>query len=339
MLEAAIDWDRRMVQLYRSREDSERGDENSDGVSQIERYLEDKGFLNPDPVIRIYGKYCRPREYLFRSYVYRLVALAAVARKFESQAFYIDSKFAHPEDFEFLKFSKAFLWALTTSDLPDDSFPGQDHVPNDELRPILDSCYRLTANGDPHSGSEPGGSVVFDLPRLDLLIASERKAVEERLQRGMPAHAVLRVDDESETESEVPAPHPPDDDYTPEGFGKILQLINGLRKPKPTDAAPRRLIWDRLCVLHLLTMAFIDEFGYGWQAHTRDDLKQAVGHITDRRTLSGLNDALDSPLALLPTGAREPLSHGSSKLDQRTTAAVRELLGERLSREGRPEGP
>jgi hypothetical protein len=123
-----------MVQLYRSRDDFDRDDGSPNGVSQIERYLEDKGFLNPDPVIRVYGKYCSPREYLFRSYVYRLVALGAIARKFESQAFYIDSQFAHPKDFEFLKFSKAFLWALTTSDLPDDSFPGQDHIPNDELR-------------------------------------------------------------------------------------------------------------------------------------------------------------------------------------------------------------
>ena len=329
MLEAAVDWDRRMVQLYRSREDAERDPNNPDGVSQIERYLEDDGFGNPDPVIRIYGKYCRPREYLFRSYIYRLVALAAIARKFESQAFYIDSKFAHAEDFEFLKFSKAFLWALTTSDLPDDSFPGQDHIPNDELRPILDSCYRATANGDPPAAWEDGGSAVFDLPRLDLLIASERQAVEERLKEGTPPHAASQV--ESETAGEAPAPEPPDDDYTPEGFGKVLQLINGLRKPKPTDDDPRRLIWDRLCALHLLTMAFIDEFGYDWQAHTRSDLKQAVGHITDKRTLSGLKDALDSPLALLPTRERKPLSH--AKLDQRTTAAVRELLGERLTHE------
>lgn len=331
MLEAAVDWDRRMVQLYRSREDVERDDGSLDGVSQVESYLEDKGFLNPNPVIRVYGKYCRPREYLFRSYVYRLVALGAIARKFESQAFYIDSKFAHPEDCEFLKFSKAFLWALTTSDLPDDSFPGQDHIPNDELRPILDSCYRATVNGELDSASEPR-SVVFDLPRLDVLIASERQAVQERLQKERPAHATLQVEDESETESEPPAREPQDDDYTPEGFGKILQLINGLRKPKTTTGeAPPRLIWDRLCVLHLLTMAFIDEFGYGWQAHTRDDLKQAVGHITDRRTISGLHEALGSPLALLPTGERKPLSHASSKLDQRTTAAVRELLEERLA--------
>ena|SRR3984885_9643982 len=330
MLEAAVDWDRRMVQLYRSREDFERDGGTPDGVSQIEGYLEDKGFLNPDPVIRVYGKYCHPREYLFRSYVYRLVALGAIARKFESQAFYIDSKFAHPEDFEFLKFSKAFLWALTTSDLPDDSFPGQDHVPNDELRPILDSCSRATVDGELDSASEPR-SVVFDLPRLDVLITSERQAVQERLQKERPAYATLQVEDESETESEPPAPETLDYDYTPEGFGKILQLINGLRKPQATGEVPPRLIWDRLCVLHLLTMAFIDEFGYRWQAHTRVDLTQAVGHITDRRTISGLHDALGSPLALLPTGERKSLPHASSKLDQRTTAAVRELLAERLA--------
>jgi hypothetical protein len=146
--------------------------------------------------------------------------------------------------------------------------------------------------------------VVFDLPRLDVLIASERHAVRERLRQRQPVHATLQVEDESETEPEPLAPEPPNDDYTPEGFGKILQLINGLRKPIPTGESPPRLIWDRLCVLHLLTMAFIDEFGYGWQAHTRDDLKQAVGNITDRRTISGLHDGLCSPLALLPAGEK-----------------------------------
>src|SRR6201989_1193424 len=64
MLEAAVDWDRRMVQLYRSREDFDRDDGSPNRVSQIEKYLEDKGFLNPDPVIRVYGKYCSPPGYL-----------------------------------------------------------------------------------------------------------------------------------------------------------------------------------------------------------------------------------------------------------------------------------
>jgi hypothetical protein len=330
MLEAAVDWDRRMVQLYESREEFERTGGTASGVSQIEVYLEDKGFLNPDPVVRVYGKYSRPCEYLFRSYVYRLVALCAIARKFESEAFYIDSHFAHPEDFEFLKFSKAFLWALTTSDLPDDSFPGQDHIPNDELRPILDSCYRQPINGEPASMSNHD-TVVFDLPRLDLLIERERLAVQDRLEKEKAAGANMQVKDDGEPESDSVDPDPEADVHAPEGFGKILQLINGLRKPQGTGGAPPRLIWDRLCVLHLLTIAFIDEFGYPWQTHTRDDLNQAVGHITDVRTIKGLHTALGRPLALLPIVGTKPLSGTSSKLAQRTTTAVSELLGERLA--------
>ena len=92
-------------------------------------------------------------------------------------------------------------------------------------------------------------------------------------------------------------------------------------------------------LLHLLTMAFIDAFGYSWQAHTRDDLDQAVEHITDTRTINGFDDALRSPLAFLPPGERKPPTHRSlkpgqgrsSKLGEPNTEAIAELLEKRLA--------
>lgn len=334
MLEAAVDWDRRMVQLYASREEFEREHPDSNGVSVIESYLEDKGFKNPDPVIRIYGKYCEPREYLFRSYVYRLLALCAIARKFESQAFYIDAHYAHPEDFEFLKFSKSFLWAVTSSDLPDDAFPGQDHIPNDDLRPILDSCYRASTEENTDSSSEPA-AVIFDLPKLDALIECERRAVQDRLAQAAPFRLVshaAETENASSGEEENPGGAISHDEYIPEGFGKVLQLINGLRKPNRNGGSgglPPRLIWDRLCVLHLLAMAFIDEFGYPWQAHDQRSLERAAGHITDDRTINGFATALDRPLALLPSSKTKSAPMQGRTKTGHSALVVIELLGSR----------
>jgi hypothetical protein len=144
LLEATVDWDRRMSQMYDSRERLEVAGEATPGtISKLEEYVEDEpGYGHYDPVIRIYGKFCKRDEYFFRSFAYRLVSLCVLARQFESEAFFIDSQVARPADFQFLKYAKSFLWAMTTADLPyKEAFPSWDHIPSDYLRPVLDSCY------------------------------------------------------------------------------------------------------------------------------------------------------------------------------------------------------
>lgn len=117
LLEAAVDWDRRMEQLYASRDElAERAPRPSpEARSTQEDFLNDNIFYgHPDPALRIYGKFCNREEYVFRSYVYRFLALCAIARKFEAEAFFIDHHVARREDFEFLKYAKSLLWAPTT---------------------------------------------------------------------------------------------------------------------------------------------------------------------------------------------------------------------------------
>src|SRR5947209_2195328 len=103
LLEAAIDWDRRMHQLYESRgEREERSSENpyeehqwaehASRLSAQEEFLDDPDYRDDGPVEARFGKYGSPKEYLFRSYIYRFVALCRLARRFETAAYYIDSK-------------------------------------------------------------------------------------------------------------------------------------------------------------------------------------------------------------------------------------------------------
>jgi hypothetical protein len=56
--------------------------------------------------------------------------------------------------------------ALTASDLSDDEFPGQSHFPNDQVRPLLDRCYRPLGN---------------DLP---FVVDVERREIPERCSEG-----------------------------------------------------------------------------------------------------------------------------------------------------------
>jgi hypothetical protein len=303
LLEAAVDWDRRMEQMYSSRVELEATRGASDRISVRESYLEDKEYFNhPDPVLRTYGKFCSRDEYFFRSFVYRLVALCAIARRFELEAFFIDSQVARPADFGFLKYAKSFLWVMSTTELPYGmDFPNYDHIPSDHLRPVLDSCYRTSeeTSADSNGSREPRCAAVFDLERLDLLVERERRAESEVRWREEARRALDRAiapqtgHDESERTEETPSTAR--QGYVAAGFGRLLMMVNGLRKP--TDEGSR-LAWDRFCVLHLLVLAFIHEFGYRWQRPKTEDLRQAVENITHSKTLIGFHDAISDPLAL-----------------------------------------
>jgi hypothetical protein len=71
MLETAVDWDRRMWQLY-----------TDDG-----RWLHEEDGRHVGP-----ASYADREQYMPRSYVFRFLSRCAIARKFETQALYIDSR-------------------------------------------------------------------------------------------------------------------------------------------------------------------------------------------------------------------------------------------------------
>ncbi len=328
LLEAAVDWDRRMHQLYESRGEREgrSGDrpyaEGADArepcrLSSQEEFLADSLQDDRGPLVIRFGKYTSPREYLFRSYVYRFVALCRLARRFETEAYYIDSKVADPEDVDFLKYAKAFLWAMTSSDLHRDKFPGIDHFRNDEFRPMLDACSAelvrdVTTEAD---GAVQAFRERFDLARFDELVRMEHerlsalaqpapardrsatpateKTVEENAEDDAEEDA--GADTEEPVADEVLEEHPARDEAPDDGelarvleyraeLGNLILFLAGLRKWRDHGGQVRvldRHRWNRLVVLHLLVMAFINEFGYKWQRRSVSDFRLAVSHITD----------------------------------------------------------
>lgn len=293
LLEAALDWDRRMHQLYDSRPaDPNHYGKDAEGLTELEWFLADPTYFGTDDWL--YGKFCDPDEYMFRSYVFRFLALCSQARQFEAQAFYIDSQVARKQDFQFLKYAKAFLWASTHGELHDDEVPAVDHFPNDEFRPILDTCNPVR-NG---AMDETNGSI-FDLARLDSIVAEERKLYAQRIKtaREQFEAATRGSNGASEGESEndlvgiaeeeiAPVDKPTFNPPAPRGIGHIILFFIGLRRPTWRDGGQNRLTrynWDRLCVLHLLVMAFINEFGYPWQRRKEADIRKAADAIVDRR--------------------------------------------------------
>lgn len=116
MLEAAESLNHRMWNLYEN---------------------QDKGWLNAD------GKYDDCGYYL-PSFVYRFLNLCSLVRKFESDAIVIDSRIAEKRDLDFVKFGKAFAWAICDVALFGDieynaKYP-TDHFFRDRLREICDAC-------------------------------------------------------------------------------------------------------------------------------------------------------------------------------------------------------
>jgi len=82
-------------------------------------------------------------NYYYTSWLYRFGALIAVARKFEREAVFIDSRYAIRSDLTFVKFLKGFFWVFTDVALFDeqgyDPYRAVDHFFSDDLRKFADS--------------------------------------------------------------------------------------------------------------------------------------------------------------------------------------------------------
>ena len=323
LLEAAIDWDRRMHQLYESRPaNPDHYGKEAEGLTELEWFLADPEYFGTEHWV--YGKFCNPDEYMFRSFVFRFLALCCQAREFEAQAFYIDSQVARKKDLQFLKYAKAFLWAATHGDLHRDDIPGKDHFPNDEFRPILDTCIPVR-NGDLGTNS----ASIFDLATLDTLVSKERREYAERVgcaRRTIPVNG----------RTQPAGADPPDGDLglaststqfaarleegfalpPPRGIGRVIAFFIGLRRPTWREDEPDRLTrynWDRLCVLHLLVMSFINEFGYPWQRRDERQLRRAASAIVDRQVADRFADAI--PKLGLSTGPTTAVRLGMEKIE------------------------
>jgi tetratricopeptide (TPR) repeat protein len=218
MLEAASDWDRRMHQLY--------APNGTDHMAVPEEKLHAHD------------------QYLYLSVVFRFLSLLGIARKFESEAFYIDSRIARPKDLDFLRYAKSFLWVMTDSKLtPDDGMPGVDHFRSDEFRPLLDVCYRrdeaLLPKNEPKKGE-----LVFDWSRFRALLDNSGK-------------------NQSSDESQELDPD------TQEEINQVLYYFAGIRPNEYDGDLKKRRRWERVICLHLLTICFIGTFGYSWQKRSK----------------------------------------------------------------------
>jgi hypothetical protein len=215
MLEAATDWDRRMHQLYPPK--------GTDHMAPPE------------------GQRHAHNQYLYLSVVFRFLSLLGIARKFESEAFYVDSRIARRKDLDFLRYAKSLLWVMTASNLtPDDDMPGLDHFRSDEFRPLLDVCYRREENMLPENEPKKG-ELVFDWARFRVLLDKSRKDYK-------PEEGDKELDQDTIDEIE-----------------QVLEFFDGIKPDEYDDDLRKRRRWERIICLHLLTICFIGTFGYSWQ--------------------------------------------------------------------------
>jgi hypothetical protein len=260
MLESARDWDRRMHKLYAP-----------------------KGTDHMAP----HGGCYDHEEYLYLSVVFRFLSLLGIARKFESHAFYIDSRIAERNDLYFLRYAKSFLWVMTDSNLtPDDGMPAKDHFLNDEFRPLLDMCYRRHEGLLPENEPKEG-ELVFDWQRFLVLLDESRPPEDDDKQDGKVwANANDGLDPDIQKK-----------------IRQVLGFFDGIR-PNEYDAQGKRRRWERIICLHLLTICFIGTFGYPWEkkkeeidecrreaiAVLKDEAARATGHQIS--VLKAFNDNL-----------------------------------------------
>jgi hypothetical protein len=160
VLEASLDWHRRMVQIY-------------DG-----QYVN----LSPPKHQRLHEQ-----QYYYQSVVFRFLQLMAIARQFEAEAFYINADVAKDGDFDLLRYTKGFLWVMIHPELtPHDGQPGLDHFRSDSFRPLLDLCYATEADGG-GSGrpalpeARRNGHLIFDRRRCMALL-TQADAFDQRLE-------------------------------------------------------------------------------------------------------------------------------------------------------------
>ena len=274
MLEAAVDWDRRMMQLYKywTKPDEnappQDGDEDDPDIGWHMMCPGRGGPPRKRWPARALAKFSRsgdrlerewfararrdPEQYFYLSVVFRFLSLLAIARRFEAQAFYLDARHVenHTQELYFLRYAKGFLWAVTHSDLsPHDGMPARDHFLSDKLRPMLDLCYKDIGSAD---SKAPEGQPIFDWERF--LALMERKADKKN-------------------------------EYDPD----INQLLEFFYELRPVDYFDdhgnivKRRRWERLVCLHLLTVNFIATFGFPWQSDPEkieESLEAAIGFLS-----------------------------------------------------------
>jgi hypothetical protein len=169
-------------------------------------------------------------QYYFKSWAYRFINFLAMARLFEKEAIFIDSRIAEKTDLAFIKYMKAFGWATCDvalfSGVTYDDSRQKDHFFRDDLRRVCDACCK--------DGSFP------DQEAIDRLLKSS--------------------------------------DYQ-----FIYRFFDGLKKEEG------RLRWDRLVVLDLLIMAFLNSFGYDIQQSSQEDFKTVVKHVKHGKILRNLD--------------------------------------------------
>lgn len=107
-----------------------------------ENRSEVRGAESSEKWLDVRGNYEREgsRGYYFVSTVYRFMAFAAIANKFERAAVYVDPRYADPADQQTVFFVRALRWALTDSKLFDGVDPpyepqdATDHLFTDDIR-------------------------------------------------------------------------------------------------------------------------------------------------------------------------------------------------------------
>jgi hypothetical protein len=273
MLEAALDWDRRMGQLY---DRAARGEEGA-------RWHE----LAPGPQKRF-----APEQYVYQSLVFRFLCLMALARRFEVEAFFIRLEVAGERDFDFLRYTKGFLWSAIHPEItPNDGLPGLDHFRSDSFRPVLDYCY-ARRDGLPETLSRED-RLIFDWERFHAIV--------EKLNLGEPEQAST--------------------DSVARAFMEVFAFFDGLCSHSDT-----RRRWDRLVALHLFVLAFIATFGYSWQRRDlREKSEAAVSQLRDPSVLQGVFDQW------LPNlGFESEDSRVRSRSAQNKMRVIRSALAERV---------
>jgi tetratricopeptide (TPR) repeat protein len=244
MLEAATDWDRRMHQLYPPK--------GTDHMAPPE------------------GQRHAHDQYLYLSVVFRFLSLLGIARKFESEAFYVDSRIARRRDLDFLRYAKSLLWVMTDSNLTlDDDMPGLDHFRSDEFRPLLDVCYRREEDVLPENEPKKG-ELVFDWVRFSVLLDKSK-------DNYLPEGAGKNLDEDTKAE-----------------INRVLDFFAGIRPNEYSNNLAKRRRWERIICLHLLTICFIGTFGYSWQKKAKNiDAKRAaaIAALTKEALAMQENDA------------------------------------------------
>jgi hypothetical protein len=328
MLEAAIDWDRRMTQLYDSWEKPHpppRKGEDPDfhwhvmcpGWADLlkmdkrwwNRVIAKNSVWGKRLVERRHAKaaarYRRhPKEYFYLSVVFRFMSLLAIARRFEAEAFYLDARHAknNKNELYFLQYAKSFLWAATHSGLsPDDGVPARDHFLSDKLRPMLDRCYKDLGAAD---SKAPKGEPIFDWDRFLHLI---------NLKTGLNKK------------------------YDPD-MDRLLEFFDRLRPVDYIDDKGdilKRRRWERLICLHLLTLNFIETFGFDWQAkEAKENRALAIKFLSmDNTVIEAFLGGIEEWLGLEDQEHMKSLRAAlKSKVDETHAIPNDEIIGHAVAR-------